>query len=292
MNPTTKANCYLLFVTALWGITFPIIHNAVVLLNPFLFVGLRFTLAALFLLPLAWPALRKNGGKLLLGGIILGIINSAAYTSQTIGLQTIHSSRAAFITGLCVVLIPLLNPLFKLGKPSALDMLCSLLCLLGLYVLTGADFHAITTGDKWVLLCAVLFAIDISYLQKLSLRFNDHRTLAFYLILFTAPLPFLFSFHTDWHAVLYPSVLFGILFCAIAATSLALFLQAKYQPFTTAPKAALIYSLEPVFASIFGFVINGEPLTHKTYMGGLLILLSLMLPALLQLYKKAIYHYQ
>jgi drug/metabolite transporter (DMT)-like permease len=121
-------------------------------------------------------------------------------------------------------------------------------------------------------------------LHHIAHKYNDHKALAFYQILCTAPLPLLFSWQLGFphvQALLYPSVIIGILFCAIFATSLALFLQTKYQPFTTAPKAAIIYSLEPVFASLFGFLINGEAITSPVIIGGALILLSLTLPPLL-----------
>lgn len=282
ITSATKANLLLIFITAIWGATFPLIRNAVAHVDPYLFVGIRFTLGALLLLP--FIRLAKNNYRLLLiGSIFLGVINSAAYTAQTIGLQTIHSSRAAFINGLSVILVPLLMPLFKLGKPNRTDLICSVICLVGLYILTGANLDAVTKGDLWVLLGAVLFAIAIGYLQHLSTHVKDYKSIAFYQVLFTAPLPLLFSFKANFAAILVPNVIIGILFCAIAATSLAFLIQAKYQPFTTAPKAALIYSLEPVFACIFGFLINGEAITRNIIIGGILILLSLMLPALLQI---------
>lgn len=283
MKPSTIANLYLLLVTAMWGMTFPLIHNAVAQVDPFLFVFIRFALGAALLLPLVWGALKGSHWRFICGSMVLGIINSGAYLAQTIGLQTIDASRAAFLTGLCVVLIPLLTPFFKLGRPNLLDFICSFICLAGLYILTGADLHAITRGDEWVLLAAILFAITISYLQYLSLKHKNHRALAFFLILFTAPLPMFFFWHANFHALLLPSVLVGVLFCTICATSLALYLQTKYQKFTTAPKAAIIYSLEPVFASIFGFLLNGEVITWHTVVGGIVMLFSLMLPALWQL---------
>jgi drug/metabolite transporter (DMT)-like permease len=286
MSPTRKAHAYLILVTAIWGATFPFIRNAVAHVDPFLFVGIRFLLGALLLAPLLWTSLKIRSSKLLIGTIVLGLLNGIAYVAQTIGLQTVPSSRAAFITGLSVVLVPLFTPFFKLGKPNTVDLICSLICLAGLYILTGANFNAVTHGDWWVLLGAVFFACSISYLQSLSLHINNHKAIAFYQVLFTVPLPLLFTFHANYSALFYPSTIIGILFCALAATSLAFFLQAKYQPLTTAPKAALIYSLEPVFASVFGLLINGEPITRAVVFGGILILLSLMLPALLQLWRR------
>jgi drug/metabolite transporter (DMT)-like permease len=286
MNPSTKANCYLFFISALWGATFPLVHNAVAHINPNLFVGARFLLGALLLIPLVKFSLKATNKQLLLHSILLGTISSGAYLTQTIGLQTIASGRAAFITGSSVVLVPLLTPLFKLGKLSLLDILYSIICLAGLYILTGTNLHGLSTGDLWVLTCAILFAISISYLQYVAIKFKNHQALAFYMILFTAPLPLAFSFGTDFKTLFNSSTLIGLLFCAIAATSVALYLQTKYQPYTTAAKAALIYSLEPVFACVFAFFINHEDITPAMVIGGSIILLSLMLPALLQLWRR------
>lgn len=286
MNPSTKATIALLLVTAIWGATFPLIHNAVAHVTPNLFVGVRFLLSALFLIPLVKSALKKTNKRLLLHGIFLGMTYSAAIVAQTTGLQTVPSSRAAFITGLSVVLVPLLTPLFKLGKLHRLDIVCSLICLVGLYVLTGANLSGLSKGDLWVFVCAILFAINISYLQRVALQLKNYHAIAFYMILFAAPLPLAFSIGTDIKTLLYPNALFGLLFCAFAATSVALFLQTKYQPYTTASKAAIIYSLEPIFASLFAFFINREPITLPTIIGGVIILFSLMLPALLQVWRK------
>lgn len=287
MKLTNKANLYLLLVAAIWGVTFPLVHNAMAVVNPFLFVYIRFFFGALLLMPLAWSSLKTISPRLLTGCIILGLLNSGGYATQTIGLQTIPGARAAFITGLCVVIIPLLAPLFKLGRPTFIDIICSLICLYGLYILTGADIQKIMPGDYWVLLCAVLFALSITYLQYLYAHGKNFKALAFYQMAFTVPLPFLFSWGSNYHALLNLHAIIAVVFCTVFATTLAFYIQTKYQQHTSAPKAAIIYSMEPVFASIFGFFINGEILTRSTIMGGVLILFSLMLPAFIALGKNA-----
>lgn len=213
-------------------------------------------------------------------GIILGFLNSAAYVLQTTALQTISSSRSAFITGICVIIIPFIAPLFKLGKPRAIDILCAFICFTGLYLLTGSSLKNISIGDVWGILGAVIFAFSILYLQYCSLRVEHYKALTFYQIFFTAPFPLIFAWHTNWNNLLFPSVIAGILFCAIAATSVALYIQTKYQRYTTPAKAAVIYSLEPVFASVFAFLMNGEVITSHVMEGGLLIFVSLILPAI------------
>lgn len=283
MQPSSKANLYLLFVTAMWGVTFPLIRNAVASIDPNLFVTIRYLLATLILLPFVWHLLKKSSIKLIFNGFIFGTLNSIAYIAQTMGLKTIHSSRSAFLTGLSVILVPFIAPFFSLGQIRRLDILCAIICLSGLYILTGTDLSHLNIGDEWTLLGAVAFAILIAYLQKLSIEFHDYKLLTFYQLLFTIPLALFFSINTQVSSLANSNVIIAIVFCAIFATILAFLIQTKYQKFTTAPKVALIFSLEPVFASIFGFLLNGEKINHTTLIGGLLILLSITIPSLLQL---------
>jgi drug/metabolite transporter (DMT)-like permease len=282
MQISTKANLYLLLATALWGGTFPLIRNALTHIDPSLFVTVRFALAALIMLFLVGNIFKKTSPNIILGCLIIGVINSIAYISQTKGLQTISSSRSAFITGLSVIIVPFIAPLFKLGRTKILDMVCSMISLIGLYILTGADLGKITIGDKWTLLSAITFAVQITGLQYLSLKTKDYRLLTFYQLLFTVPLSLLFSLHTDLSTIFYPNVIIGIFFCTIFATAIAYSIQTKHQKETTAAKAALIFSLEPVFAALFGFLFNHELLTKQEVIGSILILMSLMLPALLK----------
>ena len=281
MQKSTIANLCLALVAIIWGATFPLIRNAVADIDPSVFVWMRFLLAAVVLIPFIINTIKHTNRDILLSAAILGIVNSVAYLSQTIGLQTVHSAKAAFITGTYVVIVPFLLPLFKLGRPTRLEWIATLIALCGLYILTGADLIALNIGDLWILLSAIIIAIGITYLQRITKRISNFRLLAFYQILFTVPLPLLFTTKVNTAALFNPSVIVALLFCAIFATSLALFLQTKYQKYTTATKAALIFCLEPIFASIFSALFNNEPLTTHIVIGGLVILLSLLIPILL-----------
>lgn len=287
MKLSSKANLYLILATLMWGITFPLTRNALTEVDPFVFVSLRFALAALVLLPSVWILFRNTTQAILRGSLIIGGLNAGAYLSQTIGLETVHSARAAFITGVSVILVPFLAPLFKLEKPSRLDLLCASIGLIGLYILMDIRHLYIGHGDLWVFLGAIFFSLQIIYLQRINQLINDYQLLAFYQLFFTIPFVFLFTKGHSFGAALQPHALIGILFCAVFATSLAYYLQNKYQKFTSAPKAALIFALEPVFASLFGVLINHEVLTKTTIVGGSLLLLSLMFPAVVNMKKES-----
>src|SRR5262249_13967145 len=89
----------------------------------------------------------------------------------------------------------------------------------------------------------------------------------------------------EFKTLLAPAAVIALIFCALLATGFAFFIQMKYQPQTTASQTALIFALEPFFASIFGYLLNGEPITAYTLLGGALIMSSLVLPQLLKLAK-------
>lgn len=283
MQASTKANLYLLGITAIWGATFPLIRSAVADVDPYLFVTVRFSIASLIMLFLVIHILKQSSMKIVLGSLVMGSLNSIAYISQTVGLQTTSSSRSAFITGFCVILVPFISPFFKLGRPRILDIVCSVISLIGLYILTGADLHNMNVGDRWTFLCAITFGLQITALQYFSSQTHNYRLLTFYQLLFTIPLSLVFSLHTNIKPLVYSNVLIALSFCAIFATAIAFSVQTKYQKFTTANQAALIFSLEPVFAALIGYLYNHEILTKPEMLGGSLILISIMLPALLQL---------
>jgi drug/metabolite transporter (DMT)-like permease len=287
MKLSSKANLYLMLATLMWGITFPVTRNALTEIDPFVFVSLRFVVATLVLLPMVGCLVYKTTRPMLLGSLIIGVLNAAAYLCQTIGLETVSSARAAFITGSSVIFVPFIAPLFKLDKPTSLDFLCALLGFLGLYILTGLRHFHLSTGDIWIFFGAVSFSFQITYLQRLTQTIQNYKLLAFYQLLFTVPFVSLLARGHNFSAVFDTKALIGILFCAIFATSLAYYLQNKYQKFTSAPKAALIFALEPVFASVFGFLINGELLSTLTVLGGLLILFSLSLPSLASMLRES-----
>lgn len=288
MKLSSKANLYLLVATFMWGVTFPLIRNALHEVDAFTFVFLRFALAALLLFPFISRFLKKTTPALLWGGLLIGFFNAVAYLSQTIGLITVSSARGAFITGASVIWVPLLAPLFGLTRPTRLDFICAGIGFLGLYILTGLSQFHLSSGDLWILLTSFSFALQILFLQRLNLAITHYPLFTFYQILFTLPYLLPGLGHPSFSAALQPAALIGILFCAIFATSLAYYLQNKYQKHSSAPKAVLIYALEPVFASLLGLILNGEPLSKEIFYGGSILLLSLFLPSLLSLFKQRV----
>lgn len=289
-----QAELALFAVSIIWGLTFPLIRKTVETLNAFEFVTLRFGIALLLLIPfLLIKRVRfVQIQACFRWGLILGFVNWISYSSQTMGLETTTSARAAFITGLAVIMVPFLSPLFGTGRPRRLDFISAFLALLGLYLLVDigtTGLKGLNKGDLWVLLCAFSYAISIHLLQLALRRSYAELALVFHQIFWLSSLSLLMEQWNPargaipWDQVVTWPILTSLIFCGFFATIGTIWLQTRYQGLCTPERAALIYSMEPVFAALFGYWILNEQLSLQGWAGCGLILFSLMLQPLLKL---------
>ena len=278
-NARLRADLALLLVTIFWGLTFPLIREALADMSAHWFVLLRFTLAALLFLPLIL-SLRVGRAKLLhaaAAGALLGLIAWSSYFAQTLGLRSTAAGRAAFLTGINVVLVPLLSPLFGAGRPSRIDLVAAVVALLGMVLLTDPSAGGITSGDVWILVCAIAYAIYIHVLQIFLRRGLDPSALAFTQVVGVALCAALVmpAMESSWPR-LGRDALVGLGFCALFATVATFWLQARFQGRTTPERVALIFALEPVFAAIFAYLLLAERLRPVSIAGGALILVAVV----------------
>ncbi|MCB1149675.1 MAG: DMT family transporter, partial [Chlamydiia bacterium] len=173
---------YLVVVAALWGLTFPLIETSVASLDPLIFVALRFTVAAL---PVLFYYVKHLDKACLKVGAALGVMHLGAFVFQTIGLQTVNASRAAFLTGIYVLMIPFLSPFLKMGRPTLHDVISALICCFGIYVLTGMDIGDFSVGDSWIILGDLFIAISVIYIGKHAQNNMDPYMLAYGQIVMT-----------------------------------------------------------------------------------------------------------
>lgn len=277
-----RADLAMVLVTVFWGVTFPLIRGALEDLGPLQFVGWRFTLAALAFVPLvlasgrARAALKATAGV----GILLGMISGISYFSQTWGLQTVPAGRAAFITGTNVVMVPLLAPLFRAGRPVWTDFAAAALATAGLYLMTAGDGglgRRFGTGDLWVLLCALSYAVYLLVLQRVLARPRNAVALAFLQIASIAVVSdIVLGVAGPVRITWTPWVLGALLFCATLATVVTFWLQARFQGETTAQRVALIFALEPVFATVFAWWLLGETMGPIGGLGAILVLIAVL----------------
>lgn len=273
---TKIPSLYLVLVTAFWGLSFPLIELSLENCDPILFVAMRFTLASLPIIPYFFRNLTK---ETLMVGAVLGGLNLGCYVFQTIGLQTVNASRAAFLTGISVLMIPFLSPLLKMGKPSMHDIVSACICMVGIYILTGCSIGEICRGDTWLILADVFIAFAIILIGKYSKRNMNPFMLAYGQIIMTgfyAWIPALLFTNLDFSPLSSSFFVMNLVICSILCTILAITLQSKYQKYVSIQNTALIFSLEPVFASIFDSLLTSTPPTLYTIIGGTVILVSIL----------------
>ncbi|MEH7483099.1 DMT family transporter, partial [Neobacillus drentensis] len=215
--------------------------------------------------------------KLLLSGVFIGFWLFLGYATQTIGLLYTTSSKAGFITGLNVVLVPIFSMMLLKQFPNRNAVLGVLTATIGLFLLTMTDVTSLNRGDGFIFICAISFALQIIYTGKFS---NKYPTLLLTVIQIStvAILSILSSFlFEDWkksfnpHILLKQDVLVALVITSIFATALAFMIQTNFQKYTSATRVALIFAMEPVFAAITGFYWANERLSYSALVGCCLI---------------------
>ena len=275
------ADFLLLLVAFVWGTTFVIVQNALDFLKPFSFNGVRFTMASVLLI--VWllifqrNQLKECNRKLIFSGIFLGLWLFVGYATQTAGLLFTTSSKAGFITGLSVVLVPIFSLFLLKQKPSRNAILGIVVATVGLYLLTMTDSVSLTIGDGLVFICAVAFALQIIFTGKYS---SSYPTLLLTVIQITtvAILSMIGAFlFEDWQnmfttdILLDTNVLTALIITSLFATAIAFLIQTSVQKYTTPTRVALIFAMEPVFAALTGFIWAGDRLSVSAFLGCLFI---------------------
>lgn len=285
------ANLLLLFVGAVWGMGFVAQSTAMAAIEPLFFTGIRFLAAAIAVLPFAiWeqkrrarnvaetpPSLTRGN---LLNYAILGTFLFSSLATQQIGLLTTSVTNSGFLTGIYVVMVPVLGLLVLRQVPHAIIWPASTLTLTGIFLLSGGNLTGLTQGDYWTILCAVLWACHVLFLGRvLSTQSggNTPFTLAtiqfFVCALLGLALAAMFE-TMSWSIIVAAAP--EILFAGVLSGGVAFTLQAVAQQYTTPPQAAIFMSSEALFAALFGAIILGERIGFSGYIGCLLIFAAML----------------
>ena len=271
MSTRTRAELFLLSITLIWGSTFATSKYLLSSISPLLYIGIRFAFATLILALIFPRRLAAATRSSLRRGVILGVLLFLGFATQTIGLQYTGASKSAFITGMMVVFTPICQLLIERRLPKVGNVVGILLVTAGLYLLTSPAGSEFNVGDALNLVCAVVFALYIVYLDVFSKGEDPaHLILAQFVTCTLLGFSSAFAFE---HIVLVPSIGgFAILtYLTIFATVIAIFVQNRYQKDTTPTRSAVIFSIEPVLAAGFAYVLLGEVLGVSGLIGGGLI---------------------
>lgn len=274
-----RAEMSLVVVAFIWGASFVIVKEALDDISTLLFLALRFSLASLALAAILGPKAltRRPGGKDLRGGLLAGTCLFAGYALQTFGLKYTTPSKAGFLTGLYIPLVPVLGAVVYRKMPRLAEVLGISAAGLGMGLMTvqGGTWN-MSRGDLLVIACAFAYALHILVLA----HFTRGGNVAFLSIAQIATAAVLSLGFCGWaEPVRYrPSarVWVALAVTSLLATALAFSLQTWAQQYSSATRTALIFALEPVFAWLTSFVLSGELLTARATMGAGLILAGIV----------------
>ena len=263
----------LVAVTAVWGWTFVVVQNAISVYGVIPFLAVRFVLAGAALAPIY--ATRLTRRSLIVGGGI-GVVLAAGYLFQTTGLLFTTPTNSGLITGLFVVFAPLADRLLFGANVSRQVMLAVALSLLGMVLLAGGGPEGANWGDLLTLLCAAALGLHIALLSRYAASYDAGAlTLAQILsiaLLFVIVWPFFGPVSLPT-----PGVWVALLVTGLLASAGAFLVQTTVQQHISAARTAIILTMEPVFAALFGYWLAGDRLVAVQILGALMILSALVI---------------
>ena len=265
----------LLTVSAAWGLSFIVMKDAIQRqsVNNFLFT--RFTLAVIVMILIRPQTIKLFNKDLLQRGGLAGIFLGLGYIAQTLGLERTGAAITGFITGLYVVLTPLIASIVLKEKITKFTWLCIAVATFGLGLLSIRGF-SVGIGEMFVLASAVLFAAHIIALSKWSLG-RDVYAMTVIQLTMCAILAGLASAVEGYSLPPDRGVWSVVIFTAVFATALAFIVQTWSQAHMSATKVAVILTMEVVFAALFAILLGGERLTLQTAIGGILVVVAMYL---------------
>ncbi len=265
----------LVLVTVVWGTTFPIVKSATESLSPAVLTAMRFLVASLVLSP--W--LRLASRQLWLDGGLIALVLFISYLTQVVGLTSISSSRAAFITGLNVILVPLILPFVRQRVPWT-AFLAGAVALFGIGLMSVQGLTlSFSIGDLWVLGCAVSYALYIVMMDRVVQKYQP-LPLAAVQVAVVAVLGLCWASPELIQNPPTTAILenwLPILYLGLVATALTTLAQSFAQRLVPAFQTAVIYALEPVFAAIFSVWWLNEKFTTLGLVGAACILVAMLL---------------
>jgi drug/metabolite transporter (DMT)-like permease len=278
MNRTTQTNLIFVFIVSLWGTSFALVKGALPFTTPILFTVARFLLAALIWTILFGRVLKGASKGTFSRGVFLGVILGSGIVLQTAGLKYTTAGMSGFITGLAVVIVPLFVVLIERRLPKLTSLAGVALCTAGLAVLSSPTTVGLNRGDLLTIGCAVMFGLYIVLVEVFTGESGyDPRALAVAqgVGIVLVSLAAMVVLEKPRIEMTWPLIWRGTALGLMAALTLAL--QLHWQRFISATRVAVIFTLEPPLAALFGFLLLGEILTGVAYVGGGLIFAGMVI---------------
>jgi drug/metabolite transporter (DMT)-like permease len=283
-----RADLSLALCSLLWGATFVVVKNALDHASVFIFLAVRFSVAAVLMLAWSTRALQRFERDDLFAGLRLGCFMFLGYAFQTAGLQYTTPAKSGFLTGSSVVLVPLLLALFWGKRLTWGAYAGALVAVLGLYYLTipAEGIAYLNRGDVLTFVAAGLYAVHIILVGEYT-RQHSGRALSLIQVAACAAMAWVTAgaaaairwqtARFEWRWELY----LGILICAVFATAVAFSIQLWAQQYTTPSHAAILFTLEPLFAVITSYLMIRERLGQRAMLGALFVLAGIFVAEIL-----------
>jgi len=292
----SQANLLLLAVALVWGSAFVAQAHGMEALGPFAFTGLRFLLGVIVVLPLAWRDYRgiarravPPGWREVRGVILLGVLLALGAVFQQIGIIHTTVTNAGFLTGLYVPLVPLISWLLMRVRPHWSVWPCSIGCLAGMWLLSGAGSLSLGVGDSWVVASSLFWALHVIFVGRIAGRIAAPYLVACAQFFVCGVLCLIWAAFNETitlagiQQAAVPIIYTGIFSIGFAYTG-----QVVGQRYTEAADAAIILSAETIFAAMFGFLLMGERLSTAGLAGCALIFTCIVAVQMLPLKTPAI----
>ena len=265
----------LLAVAAMWGISFVWMKDILDQQDVYSFLLSRFVVAALVMVIVNPKMINRLNREIITKGSVIGAVLGLGYIFQTLGLDRTTPAITGFITGLYVVLTPLIAAFLLKEKLTTQAWFYIALATLGLAVLSVSGW-SIGTGEFFVLISAILFAAHILLLSRWSKKFDAYALT--FVQLSTCALVSLVPTTINGFTSPPDSQVWGvILFTAVFATFFAFVIQTWAQARISATKVAVILTMEVVFAALFSVMLGAEPLTLRIVIGGSMVLIAMLM---------------
>lgn len=265
----------LLTVSASWGAAFVLMKPAIERQSVNSFLATRFVMAVLAMIVLRPSVLQKITKEMLLKGSLAGLFLGTGYIFQTLGLARTGAAITGFVTGLYVVLTPLIAAIFLKEKIKAFTWFCVGLATIGLALLSLRGW-SVGIGEVLVFLSAIAFAAHIVTLSKWSFGLDAYALTVVQLSI-CALLTGAISLGQGYEKPTDAAVWGVVVFTAVICTAVAFIVQTWSQAHMSSTKVAVILTMEVVFAALFAVAFGGESLTLQVSIGGAMVLLAMYL---------------
>jgi len=272
----------LLAITVIWGWTFVLVKQGMTEVGPLSFLAARFGVAFLVLAIMLHRTLRRIDRHSLMRGSVVGIALFLGYLFQTWGLVYTTATKSGLLTGLSVVIVPIVASMLLRKRVQLTVWLGALFAAGGLFLLVAGkgQLGAMNKGDALTLACAVSFALHIILVDRFVRR-SDYRQLLLVQVGVVGLLSLIGALTMERSVpALSGSLIEGILVTGVLATAVALYVLNRFQASSTASYTAIILTMEPAFAALFGALLLGETMGPSQWMGGAMILMGMAIPSI------------